>query len=364
MRILHTEASTGWGGQEIRILDESAGFITRGHDVRIAAPAEAPIIGAAKRRKIQTYELPLDRRTPGSVRALQSIFKEFSPDIVVTHSSSDSWLSALATKILRNKPSIIRLRHLSTPVSAGFANRWLYGRAPARIVTTGEIIRTMLIERLNLDPAKVVSVPTGTDLARFKPGDKVAARRALRLPENEPIIGIVATLRSWKGHRFLVSAMNDPVLRRARLVIVGDGPQEPVLQTQIQEAGLSERVQLVGKHDDVPLWLQAFDVFALPSTGNEGVPQALMQAMACAVPVVTTDAGAIPELARDGENALIVPKESVPELAAAIGRILNDQVLRTRLADAGRREIERKHSTKQMLDAMETVFREATGRRR
>jgi glycosyltransferase involved in cell wall biosynthesis len=361
MKILHTEASTGWGGQEIRILDESAGFIARGNEVRVAAPAEAPIIAAAAKRNISTHSLPLNRRRPPSLRALRGVIDEFKPDIIVTHSSSDSWLSAFAAPLSSRQPAIVRLRHISAPVRGGLLNRWLYGRVPARVVTTGEAIRKMLIDRLRLDPAHIVSIPTGTDHERFKPGDKASARRALGLPENEPIIGIVATLRSWKGHRFLVSAMNDRRLAGSKLVIVGDGPQEPLLREQIQQLGLSGRVRLAGKHDDVLPWLQAFDVFALPSTGNEGVPQALMQAMACALPAVTTNAGAIPELARDGENALIVPTENVPALAAAIEQLLNNRELGKRLGAAGRREVEAKHSTKAMLDAMEAVFRAAVG---
>jgi len=254
----------------------------------------------------------------------------------------------------------VRLRHISAPVARGPMNRWLYGRMPKHVVTTGEAIREMLIERLKLDPARVVSIPTGTDLSRYRPGDKIAARRALGLPERQPIVGIVATLRSWKGHRFLVSAMNDPGLSEARLVIVGDGPQDENLKKQIAELGLQERVLLAGRHDDVVPWLHAFDVFALPSTGNEGVPQALMQAMACELPVVTTRAGAIPELAQDEENALIVPSENSEALAGAIGQLLRDRELGKRLGGAARSRVEAKHSTKVMLDAMEAVFHSAT----
>ncbi len=360
MKILHTEASIGWGGQEIRILDEAGGFIARGNQVRIAAPAEAPIIAAAAQRKIPTHTLPLDQRKLSSLRDLRAVIDQFKPDLIVTHSSSDSWLAAFTVLFSRPRPAIVRLRHISAPVRRGLLNRWLYGRVPARVVTTGEAIRSMLINRLKLDPAHVVSIPTGTDLERFKPGEKIAARRTLGLLENEPIIGIVATLRSWKGHRFLVSAMNDPRLAGARLIIVGDGPQEPILRTQIQGLGLSDRVHLAGKQEDVLPWMQAFDVFVLPSTANEGIPQALMQAMACELPVVTTNAGAIPELAQNGENALIVPSENVPKLASAIERLLNDREFGKRLGAAGRRRVEAKHSTQIMLDAMEGVFRKAT----
>src|SRR6185369_16583499 len=100
MKILHTEASKGWGGQEIRVLDESEGLIARGHDVRLATPAEATIFEAAKRRAIPVRAIGLDRRRPKSLRALRALIREFAPDVVVSHSSSDSWLVALATRML------------------------------------------------------------------------------------------------------------------------------------------------------------------------------------------------------------------------------------------------------------------------
>jgi glycosyltransferase involved in cell wall biosynthesis len=234
---------------------------------------------------------------------------------------------------------------------------------PARVVTTGEVIKTMLVERLGLDPSRVIAIPTGTDLDRFKPGDRMAARAMLGLPSDARIVGIVATLRSWKGHRFLIDAMADPRLAGVRLIIVGDGPQQPAIEAQIAARGLGVRAKLAGRQDDVLPWLHAFDVFALPSTGSEGVPQALMQAMACAIPVVTTAAGGIPELVRDRDNGLLVPTEDAAALADVILRLLEDPALARRLAAAGRREVEQNHTRGAMLDAMESVFRAAVAER-
>lgn len=363
MKILHTEASKGWGGQEIRILDEAEGLRARGHDVQLATPREATIFEAAKRRAIPVHAIALDRRRPASLRALRAFIREFKPDVVVSHSSSDSWLVAVATRFLRPKPAIVRLRHISGAVARGPLNRWLYGSVPARVVTTGLAINTMLIKRLSLDPVRVVAIPTGTDLDRFQPGERGVARTALGLPIEAKLVGIVATLRSWKGHRFLVEAMTDAKLAGVRLVIVGDGPQELALRAQIAKFGLNERVTLAGRQDDVRPWLRALDVFVLPSTENEGLPQALMQAMACGLPVVTTAAGAIPELVRGGENGLVVPVGNPAALAEAIARILVDPALAGRLAAAGRREVEQKHTKAAMLDAMEDVFRAAIAKR-
>jgi glycosyltransferase involved in cell wall biosynthesis len=262
---------------------------------------------------------------------------------------------------MRPRPAVVRMRHISAPVRPGALSRWLYGRVPARVVTTGEALRRQLIADLGLDPTRIVSIPTGVDLDRFRPGDKAEARRQLGLPAG-PLIGIVATLRSWKGHRFLLRALTDPALADAHLAIVGDGPQADALAEAVTTLGLGRRVIFAGRQDDVVPWLRAFDVFALPSTANEGVPQALMPAMASGLPVVTTPVGAIGELVAPGETGLIVPPEDPAALAAALARLLGDHDLAQRLAAAGRRHVEANFGRTAMLDAMERVLGEVVKR--
>ena len=104
----------------------------------------------------------------------------------------------------------------------------------------------------------------------------MAARAQLGLAARSPLVGIVATLRSWKGHRFLIEAL---AARGATLVIVGDGPQREALRQRSRSSASRERVRFAGNQRDVVPWMQALDVFALPSYANEGVPQALVQAM-------------------------------------------------------------------------------------
>jgi glycosyltransferase involved in cell wall biosynthesis len=292
-----------------------------------------------------------------SLAALSRVLRKLEPHVVVTHSSSDSWLAALATRLPGSRAAIVRTRHLSTPVAGGPLNRWLYGRAPACVVTTGEAIRDHLVKTLALDPGAVVSIPTGADMSRFRPGDRAAARARIGITGTAPLIGIVATLRSWKGHRFLISAMDDPRLAHARLVIVGGGPQERVLRELAEP--FDNRILFAGQQDDVAPWLHALDVFALPSTGNEGVPQALIQAMASGLPVVTTPVGAIPEIVRDRETGLLVPAENARALADGIAALLADERLAARLGAAGRAFVSGRFTATAMLDKMEEVLRAA-----
>jgi glycosyltransferase involved in cell wall biosynthesis len=200
------------------------------------------------------------------------------------------------------------------------------------------------------------------DTARFAPGDRAAARAALGLPPG-PLVGIVATLRSWKGHRFLVEAFHSLARPEARLAIVGDGPQREALESQVAALGLGDRVTFAGNRTDVTPWLQAFDVFALPSYANEGVPQAIVQAMLCGLPVVTTDVGSIGEAVQDGVTGLMVAPQQPAPLAAALARLLDDAALRERLGTAARAAALDRFSLDSMLERMEAVFLESVAAR-
>jgi glycosyltransferase involved in cell wall biosynthesis len=359
MRILHTESSGGWGGQELRILAEAQGMARRGHDVLIAAPPQSRILAEAQRRGIPVRALPIARKSFSAWCALRRLLKMEPVDIVNTHSSTDSWLVALARIGLPRFVPAVRTRHVSAPIPGNLFSRWLYTRGADRVVTTGEALRRQVIEQTGIDPRRITSVPTGVDLQRFRPGDRVASRARLGLAPEDFLIGIVATLRSWKGHAYLLEALALLQGERTKVVIVGSGPQEDNIRRKIESLSLASRVIPVGHQDDVVPWLQCIDVFALPSYANEGVPQAIMQAMACGLAVVTTGVGAIREVARDGETALIVEPRDSAALAAAIERLREDPALRSRLGEAARAEAQSRFSGEIMLDRMEEVFRHA-----
>ncbi len=361
LHVVHTEASLGWGGQEIRILTEARGMIARGHEIELLCPAEARICAEAPTYGVPVTALPIGRKNLRGIVALRRQLARRRCDIVNSHSSTDSWLAALACAASSAAPPLVRTRHISAAIPDNLATRWLYQRATRSIVTTGERLREQLVRDNGFDPARIVSVPTGVDTARYHPGDRDATRRQLGLPPQVPIIGIVATLRSWKGHRYLLDAFARLPDRSARLVIVGDGPQRAALEQQIPALGLADRVVLVGNQSDVAPWLRCFDVFALPSYANEGVPQSIVQAMLTALPVVTTDIGSIGEAVQDGSTGKIVRPENVPDLAAALETLLGNAPLREQLGAAARIAALEKFSLDAMLDRMEAVFRAAVG---
>jgi glycosyltransferase involved in cell wall biosynthesis len=131
----------------------------------------------------------------------------------------------------------------------------------------------------------------------------------------------------------------------------------------VQARGLESLVDMRGNQNDVIPFLHAFDCFALPSYANEGVPQAILQAMGCGVPVVTTDAGAIGEVAQHQRTALVVAREDSRALAAALADVMLQHDRAAARARQARALIESGHSLGFMLDRMEQVFAAARAAR-
>ncbi len=352
LTILHTESSLGWGGQEIRVRSEAMGMQRLGHRVIVAAPAHGHLFAAARDGGLEVVAVEMSRVLSG-VRTMASVLRTYHPLVVNTHSSRDSWLASIAVQFVAKNAILVRTRHLSTPIARNILTRYLYGVLPDAIITTGEAIRTEMIGRHGFDPRKIVSIPTGIDLTVFsrKAADG-ALRRELGLSDQVPLVGTVAVLRGWKGHEDLVEAA-DVVLRSrpdARFLIVGDGPYRPQIEAAIAKKGLADRIVMLGYRDDVPAVLASLNVFVLSSFGHEGVPQAILQALAMEVPVVATNVGAVAEAVRDGETGFLVPPRDTAAIASRIVELLSDPGLRRMMGEKGRGLVERCFGMERMLE--------------
>jgi len=352
LRILHTESSCGWGGQEIRILTEMEGMIGRRYEMHLLCPEESTIYGVAQKNNLPVTAIPIARKKLRGMFALRKWLRQNRVDVIITHSSTDSWLAAVACKTMLRPPRIIRLRHVSAAVPNNFPTRWLYNNACEHIVTTGKCIRDQLINDNGFAPQRITSIPTGLDLQKFSPGDKKAARKQLDLPESKHIIGIIATLRSWKGHCHLIEAFSRLIKQHENLhlLIVGEGPIREPLETLVDEFNLKEEVTFAGNQENTVPWFQSIDTFVLPSYANEGVPQALMQAMACRLPVIGGAVGGLPETIEEGKTGLLFPPKDVSALVCAIEKLLDAPQLAEQMGAAAYRAAQEKFGMQIMLD--------------
>jgi glycosyltransferase involved in cell wall biosynthesis len=250
-------------------------------------------------------------------------------------------------------------------VNNSASTRWLYQRATRELVVTGEALKAQLVRDNGFDASRITSVRTGIDLARFRPLDRATARAKLDV-DTRPAVAIVATLRDWKGHDDLLDAWAQ--LRADvpgwQLLVIGDGPRRAHLEARVAAMGLGEDVRFTGNQDDVASWYACADIAVLPSFGDEGVPQSLMQAAACGLPAVSTPIGAIPEAVVDGVTGLLTPPRDVGALVRALRRLMSDAPLRERMGHAAHEYAQANFGVDRMLDAMESVFaRVVEGRR-
>lgn len=352
-KILHTEASDGWGGQEIRIIEESLGMIRRGHRIVIAAPVKSMIFQKAADAGIDIFPASFNKKNPFSITEMLSLINREEFDIINTHSSSDSWVTALAARLSKDRPLIIRTRHVSVPVSRIFLSRMLYEGLTDAVMTTGEKTREMMIRDNCFDASRVFTVPTGIDLGRFDPsGVKPAFQR------KGFSIGMVGVLRSWKGHRYFIEAIPEVIKKipEAFFYIAGAGPQQRNIEDLITGLSLNERVAMLGHREDVPEIMASLDVIVHPSYAHEGIPQSILQALAMKKAVVASDAGSIREVIIDNKTGLLIQPKNPLQLAERLVFLHNNPQLISGFGDEGRRLVSERHSIGKMLDRIESIY--------
>ncbi|MBI4593078.1 MAG: glycosyltransferase [Candidatus Rokubacteria bacterium] len=357
--ILHTEASLGLGGQEIRILTETRWLLDHGWDALIAGQPESRLLAEARTGGLPIVALPmrsaLDAR---AFRALRHLISARAVAVVHTHSSIDSWLGGLAAKSV-GRP-VVRSRHVAIPI---LRRRALVYHLADRVLTTGSAIKA-IVERAGVPARKIVSVPAGVDTARFHPGVSGAAVRAeLGLAPTTKLVGLVANVRGSKGHRYFLEAAQ-AVLRAepaTRFLIVGDGIGFDDVRRRVRDMGLEREVIMTGFRRDIPEVMAALDLLVLPSTRSEATSQVIPQALAVGTPVVATSVGGIPEIVSDGETGRLVPPADAAALAGAVLELLGDPAAAATLAEAGRQLVQARYTVDAMMATTTRVYAKLLG---
>jgi len=196
------------------------------------------------------------------------------------------------------------------------------------VITVSKSNFEILTKKLGVPPERVSVIPNGFNSSLFSPMDKFEARRVLNLPEDKKILLNVANLVPIKGHEFLIRAFSKVVKERkdVLLIIVGDGPERKKLERLIVELGLGNCVKLVGSkpHDEIPLWMNAADLFVLPSL-SEGNPTVMFEALGVGLPFVGTAVGGVPEIITSEDYGLLCPPADPECLAEKILKALEKE---------------------------------------
>ena len=199
-RILHSESSLGWGGQEVRVLAELEWMRAQGHWVALAAHPNSAVARRARDAGILFYPLRTHKALlPLEVARLAAWLIWHRVELVNTHSSNDGWLAGLAAR-LAVRPILIRSRHIEVDYPNRFWSGLAFRYLPQHVITTSQRIADRMVAELGLSPARVTCIATGVDLARFDPNLKGTLREELGVGPEVALVGMISVLRCWMGH--------------------------------------------------------------------------------------------------------------------------------------------------------------------
>lgn len=359
MKILHIEASPGWGGQELRILQEADGMRSRGHQVILAVQEGGGLVAPAREKGILVFEVSFKKtKILSAFYQLMRIIRKHEIEIVNTHSSMDAWIGGLAGKISGCR--VIRTRHLSTPVKRGLNSLLLYNLLAHYVVTTCEEVVDVIRRQAKLPMHRCLSIPTGVDpaLITYNPSEVEAFRAQLGLKPEDCVVGTLCVLRGWKGvSDFLKAAKILEHVPNLKWLVVGSGPSEQQLREEWTSLKLEDKVIFTGHISPPYTALASMDIFALLSWAHEGVSQASLQAAWLEKPLITTPIGGLGEICLENETGFQVPIHAPERVASAVLNLLNNQEMRRKFGRNAKILVQKKFTLQQTLDKMEAIYK-------
>ncbi|WP_433937498.1 glycosyltransferase [Sorangium cellulosum] len=314
--------------------------------------------------------LPGVKSDPEALLWIRRFFHQRAVDIVHVHNRAPLIFAGIAARLLRNRPVVLYSEHNQINRAKGFDRRKFgyYAYLADEMVAVSHDLKRILVDDVKVR-APVRVIHNGIDGTRFtralNSGARGRIRAELGIGEQDFVFGCAVVHIEQKGLRYLIEAAPE-VLRRApeaRFVVAGDGALRAELQQRAQAAGLGDRMIFPGYRSDVPELVSAFDAYVLPSLW-EGLPLALLEALALGKPIVASRVGGVPEIVEHGVDGFLVPSKDPGALAEHLARVARDGELRERARTRSPAKFAEQFSLEAMVDAHVRLFDELIARRR
>lgn len=298
--------------------------------------------------------------SPRTLSAVRRVARDLAArDVQVVHGYlfEGNFLAALAGRLGRRPVTLVSKRSLDR---YGRADRriaaWVSNQLASRVTVNASAVWDVVREHEWCAPGRMVLIPNGVALpASVEPS---ASRRDAEDPRgNGPLVGMVGRLSWKKGYDVALAAFAQlrDALPGVRVDIVGDGELRADLEARAQSLGLGNTVRFLGQRRDVPELMRGFDCFVLSSL-IEGMPNALLEAMAVGRPVVTTSAGGSAEVVVDGECGLVVPPGDAAAIARAVESLLRDPQRARTFGERAERRVRESFSLEAMLRSFDELY--------
>jgi glycosyltransferase involved in cell wall biosynthesis len=362
MKILVTESSMNWGGQEERTLHECLWLATRGHEIRIVGNADSALLQRASSEGLSTAQAPL--RFAASPRGLGKIWREvtrFGPDVVNCHSQRDAWM-CVPTR-LAGVP-VVRTQNISLPDRLSLERKWFYRNGCDHVIAGSSFIAQQLAEVVS-PRTGVTVIGEGVNCEVFHPANNgTSFREQWNISPNTLLFGVVGTLLGEKGQAlFLRAALlawkANPDLR---FVLVGEGARknstEETLRAYVaREFPKGDKCPIIfaGFQSDMPSVMAALDVLVV-SSKRDAQTLVIPQAFATGKAVLGSKIGGIPDLIQHEKNGLLFPPNDKKAVVEGMLRLAKDRSLRIRLGNQARRFATEHLQIAGKMRALESVF--------
>jgi glycosyltransferase involved in cell wall biosynthesis len=363
--ILELVVSTQPGGGPQHVLELSTALRARGWRPIVAGPRGGALFERFGAASIETVALRTDRLRPVTLLRLVRLIRRRRIGLVHSHGKGAGLYGRLAARMLR-VPAVHTFHGIHFE-RYGPRARAAYLRMERRLARWTRVIvnvsRAQEAEGLALrlfTPAQSRVVLNGVDAARLKAAalDRFDARKALELDTEIAVVGCAARFDEVKCLDLLLRAVASPAARGATLVLIGRGPEERPLRALAETLGVAGRVRFAGEIADAARLFRAIDVYAAPSR-KEGMPLAVLEAMALGLAVVASDIPAHRELLGPDCHGVVA---ATPEtFATALGALLADDQVRALLGAENTTRARSEFDARQMVSAIEAIYREVLG---
>ncbi len=348
MRILHSESSANWGGQEFRTLEQLRWLADHGHVVALAAPPGGVIAKRAEEAGIALYPIEFHGQfDPRAILRARRAVSAHGAQIVDCHGSRDGAAFAFA----RGLCPVIRSRHISQPLKGKLRRQLMWRWGCDHVIATAECVKHGLVDAGLVPSDRVTVIGEWAADAFFdtsrRQEHRAAVHREFSIPDKCPVVSVIGMVRDDKAQDVLIRTI-DEMRRRGRTVvalIVGSAPigqeaYERSLHDLMRELGLVDHVVFTGYRDDVPRLAQASDALVVTSR-IEAQSRTVPQAFASVVPVVASRVGGVSELVTPDETGWLVEAGDVAGYADALAAIFDAPEEARRLTDHARHYAER-----------------------
>lgn len=301
-----------------------------------------------------------DLHTVALLRRTAQTLRREHVQIVHTYLSFANIVGTLAAAFARVPVLLVSKRSLDSYHRKFEAwSHWAINRFADKVVANADAVKDFVVKTEGCPAGKIVVIPNGVNDEFVTHSSRDQERAAFGFKPDERVIGTLGRLAWKKGQEYFLEAaatilQTDP---RVSFALVGDGPLRSQLEEKTRKLGIAPRVKFLGQRLDSQAMISLFDIFVLPSV-IEGMPNALLEAMALEKPVVVTEAGGNAEVVHHEESGLVVPIRNAEAMAQAILRLLKDNVLAQRLAAAARQSVHQHFSFRHTLQAMQTLYEE------